>query len=736
MLSPMRRSAKRSTPRLAAWLIGMLVPVALLVLLFSVADHRLLTGQWPLGVRSAEVEAYASWLDLRPEHRGEVRAEPYHFGGSKEDGPCLTQHKGPGWTVRWFEAEGYGDSVEVRRLRTTTDGFVVKFKRDAPFRAQRHIVLIPATDQSLRAKYLEVIAGDLGLVTPEVSFVRVIACGRDLGLFLKEERMDADFLEKRRMTGAPLFEQGSDHRRPDHLFPAFDDDTVATTLVAAGLEEVYHRARSGDVTALLPIVDREAAAARIIMHALEGDGGAEEELYAYHWSRGRIVPLYRHARHIPGWADTTSPALYGPLRVLLQDEGFQAQVRARWELLKEERWRLRERLTAMDRAWLPLLAAPGELGMATARAERMRDELLGARLDGLDPVACWQRELVPGPGRASFAEGMPKELGRQLVEEADSVMAAIIRRYKVQLRGDTIVFPRGRYLVDRDLVFPAGRPVLMLDGARLELAAGVSLLVQGPLEVRGTRRNPVFVRSAQEGAPFGSFAVLGDDRITCLIRGLQLSGGSESRVRGVYFTGQFAIHGAARTELVDCIIGANAAEDGLNIKGGTVLLRDCVFEDGQADLVDLDYCTGRVERCSFRSGRVDSNGDGLDVSGARILVEDCRFLRMMDKAISVGEASQLLVRRSVFEGNNQAVVAKDLSIAHVIDNIFTDNLTVFAAYRKKPIYGGARVLRYANSYVNNGREQDVDGLSTVLPADSLPAKVLGTFLSTRSVEDR
>ena len=732
----MMRSAKRSSPRPAAWLIGVLVPVALLVLLFSVADHGLLSRSWPLGVRSAEVGAYASWLDLRPEHRGEVRAEPYHFGGSRDDGPCLSDHKGPGWTLRWFEAEGYGDSVEVRRLRTATDGFVVKFKRDAPFRAQRHIVLIPANDRSIRAKYLEIIAGDLGLITPEVSFVRVIACGRDLGLFLKEERIDADFLEKRRMTGAPLFEQGSDHRRPDQLFPAFEDDTVATTMVTSALEQIYQRARSGDVTALLRIIDREAAAARIIMHALEGDGGAEEDIFAYHWSRGRIVPLYRHARHIPSWADTTSPVLYGPLRALLEDEGFQAQVRARWELLKEERWRLRERLTAMDRAWLPILSGPGELGMATAHAERMREDLLGARLDGLDPVACWRRELVMGPGRASFADGMPREVGRQLVEDPDSVMAAIIRRYKVQLRGDTIVFPRGRYRVDQDLVFPAGRPVLVLDGARFELAGGVSLLVQGALEVRGTRRNPVFVRAKLEGVPFGSFAVLGDDRITCRIRGLQLSGGSESRVRGVYFTGQLAIHGAARTELVDCVIGAYAGEYGLNVKGGTVLLRDCVFEDGQADLVDLDYCAGRVERCNFRSGRMDSNGDGLDVSGARILVDECRFQRMMDKAISVGEASQLLVRRSVFEGNNQGVVAKDLSIAHVIDNTFTDNRTVFAAYRKKPIYGGARVLRYPNSYVNNGRDQEVDGLSAVVTADSLPAKVLDTFLSIRSVEDR
>ena len=223
------------------------------------------------------------------------------------------------------------------------------------------------------------------------------------------------------------------------------------------------------------------------------------------------------------------------------------------------------------------------------------------------------------------------------------------------------------------------------------------------------------------------FAVVGDGSIKCDINGLQLGGGSEARVNGVYFSGMFAVHGAASTSMNDCVIGGSTGEDGMNIKGGTVIIRDCVFENGFADLVDLDNCTGSVIGCIFRSGKKDSNGDGLDVSGSRILVEDCRFQRMMDKGISVGEASQLLVRRSIFEGNRLALAAKDLSIAYVQDNFFTANTTVFAAYRKKPIYGGARVMRYANEYIDNAQEQQVDALSAVVPQDRMEPKVLAIF---------
>ena len=135
-----------------------------------------------------------------------------------------------------------------------------------------------------------------------------------------------------------------------------------------------------------------------------------------------------------------------------------------------------------------------------------------------------------------------------------------------------------------------------------------------------------------------------------------------------------------------------------------------------------------MTRCVFRSGRNDSNGDGLDVSGARILVTGCTFTNMMDKGISVGEASQLLVRASRFQGNRMALAAKDLSIAYVEGNVFLDNTIVFGAYRKKPIYGGARVVRYANEYVGNGKDQEVDSLSAVVQQEVLEEKVKKIFL--------
>ena len=725
----MLRSSKRGGIGLLALLLGVAVPVGLLALVFNAMDPDRLSASWSLGITEAEVDRYANLLDLRNGSGSNAEPERYLLTTLAE-GDCITDPGGAGWNAYWFEAEGHGDSVRVRRLRTMDGGFVIKFDREEPFRAQRHVVLIPADPGSIRAKYLEVLAGELGLVTPEVSFVRLIACGKDHGIYLKEERIDADFLEKHRLAGASLFEQGSRAGRPDHLFPAFDDDTLAGPMVVRTLALAYADVEQGRMDGLPYLIDRNAAAGRLLMHWIEEGNAAfeNEDLFAYQWSSGRIIPLYRRARERAEDTDrSTAPVLLNFMTAMTKDPEFRTLLQKRHLELVDQLWRLKERFAAMDRAWLPILARGGSLALAQARAQRTQERLIGARLESGDPLGSLDRQLVQNAGYMTFAEGIPSGQRYWPTADDDAILQRIATKHKARVASDSILFSRGKYTISEDLTIPYGRTVVLEQGARLELAEGVSVVVQGPLVVRGTRRNPVFVRPQRDEAPFGTFAVVGDGSTKCVITGLQLSGGSEARVNGVYFSGMFAIHGAASTSMADCVIGGSTGEDGMNIKGGTVVIRDCVFEDGFADLVDLDNCTGSVSGCSFRSGKKDSNGDGLDVSGARILVEDCVFQRMMDKGISVGEASQLFVRRSKFEGNKLALAAKDLSIAYVQDNVFTANTTVFGAYRKKPIYGGARVMRYANEYIDNAQDQQVDALSAVVPQDHMEPKVLAIF---------
>jgi hypothetical protein len=710
-----------------AWLVAAALPVALLIALFSWADTGLLTRHWPLGIRDGEVLAYAAALDRSA--RAEPHAMPDRYLLTSAAGQCPFDGDGPGWGAHWFESEGYGDSVKVRRLRTAEGGLVIKFQRADPFRAQRHIVLVPADWRSMRAKYLEVLAGELGVIAPEVSFVRLIACGVDRGIYLKEERIDADFLEKQGLAGASLCTLGHDPARPDHLLPVFDDDTLAGPMVQRRLSAALRAWRHGDAAPLASLLDAPTAVGAWLLRTAAFDGAPYSAAgpMAYDWSRGRLVPLFRQPRGDDEGPGTDGPFCTDPFTVMLRVPALRAAVEARREALVEQRWKLKERFEAMDRSWLPIIAEEASLRLVKAMTARLQEELI-ERIAQADIRAAANASVVRWSGATAFDP--PMQEGHAFWPQAGDAerLTAIAKQYKARISGDTLVFGRGVYHVDEDLVLPYGAPVLLLEGARFEIAEGRSVVVQGPLEARGTPRNPVFVRPRSEGAPFGSFAVIGTGRERVLLRGLLISGGSEARFDGLYFSGMLAIHDAARAELRDCTMGPSHGEDALNIKDAETLLRDCIFEDGKADLVDLDRCRGRVERCIFRSGRRDSNGDGLDVSGGRIAVLGCTFLRMMDKGISAGEASQLLVRDSRFEGNRLALAAKDLSVAYAEGNAFSGNEVVFGAYRKKPIYGGARVVRGRNEYAGNARELEADALSTVGSVDALDERTLGAFL--------
>lgn len=697
-----------------------------LLALFTLADADRLASSWPLGIRDTEVQAYADLLSMGDD-TASGKAERYLL--TSPDGRCLMDQRGVGWSTHWFEADGFGDSVKVRRLRTSEGGFVIRFQRQEPFRAQRHIVLVPADARSMRAKYLELLARELDLVTPEVSFVRFIACGKDQGLYLKEERIDDDFLEKHGLAGAALAEQGHDAGRPDHLYPAFDDDSLATALLPPLLGRAYVDAPDGVSSGVTRRMDTDALASLIIMAWLEHGASAfhQDHLLAFDWSRGRMMPLYRRARVQQEGAAGASVRMLNWVTDGLRDPAVRRRIRERWESLAEHSWRVRERFAAMDRAWLPILAEGRSLRLLQARCRRLQDGLLGRVRFSTDPLQGLGPALARHAGAAALDAmvqgGSSGGIGREGMD-----LVSITQRTKAQLRGDTLVFPRGRYAFTSDVVVPAGHAVVLEEGARITLGPQVSFLVQGALQVRGTKRNPVFIRAADEHAPFGSLLVLGDGRTEVRMRGLQMSGGSEARIEGVYASGMLAVHDAASTELSDCVISGSNGEDLLNIKEGTVMLRDCDFADGFADLVDLDRCIGEVLRCRFSSGRKDSNGDGLDVSGARVLVRDCSFERMMDKGISVGEASQLLVVGSRFMHNRAAIVAKDLAIAYAFGNVISGSDVAFAAYRKKPVFGGARVVRYAdNVLTGNAREAEADEGSAIISEAAPDEKVRRMF---------
>jgi hypothetical protein len=140
--------------------------------------------------------------------------------------------------------------------------------------------------------------------------------------------------------------------------------------------------------------------------------------------------------------------------------------------------------------------------------------------------------------------------------------------------------------------------------------------------------------------------------------------------------------------LRDCHIEGTRAEDGLNVFGTDILFEDTEFSGCASDSFDGDFVSGEVRRCTFRDGAAD----GLDVSGADVRVTDCRFLRLGDKALSIGEKSRAVIENGLAEDVSVGVAAKDDSEVEVRGLVIKGARNyALAAYVKKPEYGPSRL---------------------------------------------
>ena len=252
---------------------------------------------------------------------------------------------------------------------------------------------------------------------------------------------------------------------------------------------------------------------------------------------------------------------------------------------------------------------------------------------------------------------------------------------------------RGAYRLAEHLVLPRGYNLRIESGTDLQLGAGVVLLVRGGLDISGSEDQPVTIRPSEPGQSFGAVAVVGDGSQRTDVTYLELSGGSDAWLDGAQFSGALSIHYQDRVSVSHTTIRDNQGADGLSIKYAAGAVADSSFTGNRDDQVDLEYFDGIVRDSRFESApNGDPNGDGLDLRGSRVVVVNSELTGAADKAASVGEESEALFVSNRFSHSAIGVAVKDLSTAYLYDNRFEENRRDVRAYRKKPFFGGGRVV--------------------------------------------
>lgn len=268
---------------------------------------------------------------------------------------------------------------------------------------------------------------------------------------------------------------------------------------------------------------------------------------------------------------------------------------------------------------------------------------------------------------------------------------------------------------ERSIRFPKGYRTEVAAGTEITLAPGVMLTFDGPLDLAGTPEAPVTIVMAP-GAPernrWGGLLIRrsGAESRWRHFRIVARGGGElPERQDGGGLTGCVTLY-EADVVMQDGHFENLVCEDALNVVRSAFALERVTISGARFDAFDADFSEGRAHGSAF----LDAGNDGLDVSGSVVSVAESRFERLGDKAISVGERSQLTARGIVVDAVPLGVVSKDLSTADVQGSTFRNvRDAVFAAYQKKPEFGPGSIVAQGNTITDANHLWAVDEQSEV-----------------------
>lgn len=277
--------------------------------------------------------------------------------------------------------------------------------------------------------------------------------------------------------------------------------------------------------------------------------------------------------------------------------------------------------------------------------------------------------------------------------------------------------PSGRWEINTSLLLPRGYTLQIDAGAHLRLGTQTVIMVRGPINFAGTADAPIILEALGESG-WPGIAVLeagSASRVSHTtiadIRGVQ--SGAWSLTGGIVFY-------ESDVTIEHSRINNSLGEDALNIVHSEFLLDDIQIVTAASDALDADFATGTVRNSSFSA----ILGDAIDISGSQITVDGVRFADIADKALSVGEGSQMIAHALVIENVGSGAAVKDGSSLEL--NRSSVNRAQFAAltaYIKKPEYGPARIQATEITITNSGRNAIVQNSSVVeLNGERMPTE--------------
>jgi len=244
----------------------------------------------------------------------------------------------------------------------------------------------------------------------------------------------------------------------------------------------------------------------------------------------------------------------------------------------------------------------------------------------------------------------------------------------------------GKWMIEKYIVLPKGYKTTVSPGSELILNKGAAIISYGPIELSGTAKRPVVLKSTDgTGQGLAVISAKNQSRLSHVVFDNLTAIASNNW----HLTGAVSFY-ESKVEIDHVKFINNHSEDYLNIIRSQFDIRDSVFINSSGDALDVDFGEGTISKSRFES----CGNDCIDFAGSKAEIRDTVINGAGDKGVSIGEKSIVKIIKSSISQARLALACKDTSKALVEKVQIFDSKIGLAVYQKKPEFGGAQI--YAN----------------------------------------
>ncbi len=272
------------------------------------------------------------------------------------------------------------------------------------------------------------------------------------------------------------------------------------------------------------------------------------------------------------------------------------------------------------------------------------------------------------------------------------------------IKDDKYILTKGEYQFKEPLIIPAGKDLIVEGGSILKMYEGSYIEIQnGSLKLDGKNAR-IKILSYKPGIFWKGIYVNSNNKDS-FIYNSEISNIDFFNNSLIQLTGGINFYNS-NVEIKNSKFSNFNSEDAINLINSKFDIQNIEIKNTNSDAIDFDFSNGKVEKSTF----TNIKGDALDFSGSNAYLKKLNLKNIDDKAISVGEESNIEISEIKITDSKFGIASKDSSKV-IGKKILVENCIWydFAAYQKKSFFNGGYInlkeVKGCNKSISQNKSQ-------------------------------